>query len=78
MFLAMNDEGLIFLVVLAGVGGFIAVTAIVFTSVRRVFESRHRERSRSEIAAYIAEGSMTAEEGERILKIGQPQPEDED
>ncbi|MEL6312298.1 MAG: hypothetical protein AAFQ17_08050 [Pseudomonadota bacterium] len=45
MFLAMNDEGLIFLVVLAGVGGFIAVTAIVFTSVRRVFESRHRERS---------------------------------
>ena len=27
-----------------------------------------RERSRREIAAYVAEGSMSAEEGERLLR----------
>lgn len=29
-----------------------------------------RERTKREIAAYIAEGSMTPEQGERILKAG--------
>ena len=30
-----------------------------------------RERTRREIAAYIAEGSMTPEQGERLLKAGE-------
>lgn len=45
----------------AVVGGFIrAVTAI--------FTTNARERSRREIAAYIAEGSLTPEQGERLMK----------
>jgi hypothetical protein len=31
-------------------------------------KSSHRERTRREIAAYIAEGSMTPEQGERLMK----------
>ena len=30
---------------------------------------RAKERTRSEIAACVAEGSMTAEEGERLLTV---------
>ena len=37
-----------------------AVTAVVTTNAR--------ERSRREIAAYVAEGSITPEHGERLIK----------
>lgn len=52
------------------VGGLIAVTAIVAGCLTKVIRSAHRERSRREIAAYIAEGSMTPEQGERLLSAG--------
>lgn len=29
-----------------------------------------RERTRREVAAYVAEGSMTPEQGERLLRAG--------
>jgi len=32
-----------------------------------VYKSRHRERTNREIAAYVAEGSMTPEQAERLL-----------
>lgn len=35
-----------------------------------------RERTRREIAAYIAEGSMTPEQGERLLAAKDPKPVD--
>ncbi|MEQ9617395.1 MAG: hypothetical protein RLN60_05105 [Phycisphaerales bacterium] len=34
--------------------------------------SRQREKTKREIAAYIAEGSMTPEEGERLIRAGAP------
>ena len=68
MFLAMNDNELTMIVVVLSVGGFIAVTAIVVGAIRTLFETRTRDRSRQEVAAYVAEGSISAEEAERILK----------
>ncbi|MCB9848475.1 MAG: hypothetical protein H6814_08685 [Phycisphaeraceae bacterium] len=53
------------------VGGVIAVVAILSGSACSIIKTRSRERSRSEIAAYIAEGSMTPEEGERLMKAGE-------
>lgn len=50
-------------IIVAGmVGGSLikAITTMVTNS--------SRERSRREIAAYIAEGSMSAEQGERLIK----------
>jgi len=50
--------------------GVIAVVAIVFGTMARMVNSKESERSRREIAAYIAEGSMTPEDGERLLTAG--------
>ncbi len=65
-FLSTNEDIVIF--------GFISAVAIVwiiFGSIVRVFGSVQREHTRREIAAYIAEGSMTPDQGERLLKAGE-------
>ncbi|MBX3360053.1 MAG: hypothetical protein KF912_13255 [Phycisphaeraceae bacterium] len=62
-------------IVLIG-GVVIALVAIVFSFVRSMVLGTARERSRREIAAYVAEGTMTAEEGERLIKAGNPPPDE--
>ena len=54
------------------IGGGLLVGAIGILSscISGVMKTEKIERSRREIAAYIAEGSMTPEEGERLLKAG--------
>ncbi len=52
------------------VGGAIAIVAIVFTTVSSMVRATARERSRREIAAYIAEGSMTPDQGEKLMAAG--------
>ena len=48
-------------------GSFIrAITSVITTQAR--------ERSRREIAAYVAEGSLTPEQGERLMKAEIKQP----
>ena len=48
--------------------GSIAIVSIIFGSVKGMITGSARERTRREIAAYIAEGSMTPEQGERLMK----------
>jgi len=45
---------------------------ITVKSAARVLMSMGRERTRREIAAFIAEGSMTPEQGERLMAAGNP------
>lgn len=52
------------------VAGAIALTGIVSSAIVRISRDAARERSRREIAAYIAEGSMTPEQGERLMQAG--------
>ncbi len=52
------------------VGCLVAITAIISGAVTRHARVKEREKSRREIAAYVAEGSMTPEEGERLLNAG--------
>lgn len=47
-----------------------AAFCMVVGAVKSVMMNRQREQSRREIAAYIAEGSMTPDEGERLLNAG--------
>lgn len=54
------------------VGGLVAIVAIVVGMVTSMAKAMARERSRREIAAYIAEGSMTPEQGERLMAAGEP------
>jgi hypothetical protein len=44
------------------------VFCVLVSAVRQALETQARERSRREIAAYIAEGSISAEQGERLLR----------
>lgn len=62
----LQDEDKLMLVLGAGV---IALWLLlrVFSG---VLTTMARERTKREIAAYIAEGSMTPEQGERLIKAG--------
>jgi hypothetical protein len=46
------------------------VSIILIRTIGGVVRSTARERTRREIAAYIAEGTMTPEQGERLMKAG--------
>ena len=58
------------------VGGAIAIVAIVFGSVAgavsSVSKSRELERSRREIAAYVAEGSIDPDQAAALLRAAPP------
>ena len=43
---------------------------IFFAILGKISKTSEREKTKREVAAYIAEGSMTPEEGERILNSG--------
>lgn len=49
----------------------IAIVSIVSSAIRRSYETKAREQSRREIAAYIAEGSMTPEQGVQLMAAGE-------
>lgn len=51
--------------------GAMAIVWIISATIESILKSSATERSRREIAAYIAEGSMTPEQGEKLLKAGQ-------
>ena len=60
------------------IGGafMVAIVGIMFGTISGVIRTLARERTRREIAAYIAEGSMTPEQGERLLKASKSECED--
>jgi hypothetical protein len=57
-------------VVAVGGSMSIAIFAIIGGTIRSVFANKQREESRREIAAYVAEGSMTPEDGEKLINAG--------
>ncbi|MFZ4573178.1 MAG: hypothetical protein ACOYN0_02195 [Phycisphaerales bacterium] len=59
-------------VVIPAMVGFFIITGVIVSNVGRTIRSNAREKTRREIAAYIAEGSMTPEQGERLMKAGEP------
>lgn len=56
--------------------GMIALAGIGFSTIKAIIVSSARERTRREIAAYIAEGSMTPEQGERLMRANMADPDD--
>jgi shikimate 5-dehydrogenase len=72
--LGMNDDvakmGIIF-----GVGGAVVIIALVLEAVQKISVTRQRETTKREVAAYVAEGSMTPEDAERIIKAGKSNKE---
>jgi TRAP-type C4-dicarboxylate transport system permease small subunit len=60
---------LIGLIAVAG-GLVVGFTAVFFSAVTNMSKARQRERTRREIAAYVAEGSISPDEGERLMEAG--------
>jgi len=63
----LNSGSLIWIV-----GLILGALGIVFGALSAITKTLARERTKREIAAYIAEGSMTPEQGEKLLKARQP------
>ncbi len=59
----LRDDVLIPVLITFGV-----VSIVLFRTILGIVGSVARERTRREIAAYIAEGSMTPEQGEKLMK----------
>ena len=65
-----SEGGDLVMVVMFGGGMVVAVVAIIAESIRKTAQTRHREESRREIAAYVAEGSISADDAARLLAAG--------
>ncbi len=50
----------------------VAMLWLVLATIAKVVQVRSREATKREIAAYIAEGSMTPEEGARLVRADIP------
>lgn len=61
-------------VIAIGGGVLIALVSIVAASLRYMVRERTRGQTQREIAAYVAEGSMTPEEGERLIRAANERP----
>ncbi len=54
------------MIIFTGIIGFLGMLGIIHA----MSKSKEREQTRREVAAYVAEGSMTPEQGERLLSAG--------
>lgn len=63
----LDNEDTLLMLLIAGT----VVICSLFSAVTKIATGLARERTRREIAAYIAEGSMSPEQGERILNSRQ-------
>lgn len=66
---AAGDE----IALIAVIGGLtLGFLSMVGCFIRSIYKTRAREHTKREIAAYIAEGTMTPEDGERLIKADLP------
>jgi hypothetical protein len=63
-----SDIGDLVPIVIPLAGMVFALIVIVIGAVKGHFETRAREQTKREVAAYMAEGSITSEDAERILR----------
>jgi hypothetical protein len=67
----INNEGQFFALLCTGVFAL----WITLSAIAETLKTMTRERTKREIAAYIAEGTMTPEQGERLIKAGKREPD---
>lgn len=66
----IDSENFIPLVVIGG-GLIVAMIYIVFSNVTALFQTRAREETKRELAAYVAEGSMSPDKAIALLTAGE-------
>ena len=67
--LASSEEPIIVAIVVGG-SFVVATIAIVAGTIQKTLINKQREQSRREIAAYVAEGSMTPDDGAKLIAAG--------
>ena len=63
----MGDVGM---VVLFGGGFAVAIVAILAEAIRKTKQTKAREETRREIAAYVAEGTISPDDAAKLLAAG--------
>lgn len=64
---SMNENEAVLFAILGTVG----IIGILTGGITGMYKTRQRERTKREIAAYVAEGSITPQDAERIIKAGE-------
>ncbi len=57
---------------IAYAGILLGAIAIIAGTIRQISTARAKEQTKRELGAYVAEGSMTPEDAERILNADRP------
>lgn len=65
------DQNLVPVIAIAG-GLVVGLVAIVMGCITTMVRARAREVTAREVAAYVAEGSMTPDEAEKLLQASKP------
>ncbi len=62
------------IVPLVAIGGglLVAIVAILTTGISRMVRTRSREATKREVAAYVAEGSISPTDAEKLIRADQP------
>lgn len=63
-------------VIAVGGGMIVAVFWLVTSACVKTVRANQAEKTRREIAAYIAEGTISPEQGERLMRIAGSDPEE--
>lgn len=71
----LQNPGEFMPIVVVFLGCCVAIVGIVCGSIISIRRTRLKEITKREIAAYVAEGAMTPEQGERLLRAGQEEDE---
>jgi hypothetical protein len=58
-------------IIIFGGGFVVAIVAILTGALQNMARTRAREESRREIAAYVAEGSISADDAARLIAAGE-------
>lgn len=66
----VSDRAFVLVLVAIGAGTLISLVGIVWGVSAARAKARDREESRRELAAYVAEGTMSIEDAERLMHAG--------
>lgn len=72
MLAEINSQDLVPIIAIGG-SFAVAMVGILAWMIHATARSKQRESTRREVAAYVAEGSMTPDDAERILTAGEPE-----
>lgn len=68
--MGVEQMGVMIPMLAVGGGLVVAVVAIVTSAIQKTAQTRAREESRREIAAYVAEGTISPDDAAKLLNAG--------